>query len=199
MNKIKKYENIYINHDFERIQFFRLIKSLKKVEKILYPGCSFHITPSLIFPDVTYMDKDTNVANFFSNRNGIEQYISAHKEYKSKSHFSFVKLDYAQDKIREQFDMIISIFADSAGQYLPGNLRKGGLIISNDFRSEIKTLISRKDLKLIGHIKKNKKKYEYINEAPNRSLTSKGRDFVQKNGTYTYRDKEIYYVFEKIE
>ena len=53
---LEKYLSHYQGIDDPHLEAFRLIKKKYKVESVLYAGSWIHLTPSLVFPYVVYID-----------------------------------------------------------------------------------------------------------------------------------------------
>ena len=67
-NEIKyNYKKYYENIQFERIGLFNCIKNNFKIDNVIYLGSSIHITPSFIFPNVTYVDTSELSSLFFQD------------------------------------------------------------------------------------------------------------------------------------
>jgi hypothetical protein len=59
------YKAQYIDLNIERAALFKAIRDQYHCRDVLYPGCSVHITPSLYFPHVVYVDQSDAAAQFF--------------------------------------------------------------------------------------------------------------------------------------
>ena len=59
----KTYKNGFGDHHW---QLFREVDKIVKVEKVLYPGCHCHITASLVFKNVVYVDNYKKIAGCFA-------------------------------------------------------------------------------------------------------------------------------------
>ena len=64
---LKLYNKYHADNDNERLDLFQLLAEKYGIEKALYPGCFVHITPSFIYPSVTYVDTDKRASKFFSD------------------------------------------------------------------------------------------------------------------------------------
>ena len=52
----EEYDKYFTSRQFERMGLFELLKNNYDIKKALYFGSHIHITPSLVFPDVVYVD-----------------------------------------------------------------------------------------------------------------------------------------------
>ena len=130
---LELYKKNHLDKDYTLIGLFREIKTMFNPKKILYPGCYIHITPSLIFPDVTYVDSFRNTNKFYENLE-IKKFIEKNKEYTEKSKFKFYLQDYSKDlpEELESFDLIISLYGGFVGQAVKKYLKKGGILVCNN-------------------------------------------------------------------
>jgi hypothetical protein len=79
------------------------------VQKVLYPGCHRHLTASLIFPDVTYIDCDKRVASLYDNGSNrtqeqdgitaVRDYINSHKVYDQDTEYQFYGCNIENEKL----------------------------------------------------------------------------------------------------
>lgn len=127
------YKKYNFDKDYTSIGLFRTIKNKYEPLKVFYPGSYVHITPSLIFSDVTYADSYKNTYKFYENRDTIE-YINSNKEYPEKTKLKFYQQDYNMpfEELTEEFDLLISQYAGFIGQATKGYLKKGGLLVCNN-------------------------------------------------------------------
>ena len=118
---------------FERLDLFQIIANKFNVQWAFYPGSFVHITPSFVFPDVVYVDNDTQAKHFFS-KSEIYEFIAQRKAYPQESKVSFHYADYKNrfDEPDETFDLLISQYAGFVGQYCKQYLKKGGLLLVNN-------------------------------------------------------------------
>jgi len=106
--------------------------------KVLYPGCHRHITPSLVFSDVTYVDCDHKVGDIFDANNSIIQdWMIAHKQYGEHPQIRFVvstykEMSHPRHNIHENsYDLLISLSAGIVTEDCLLYLRPGGLYLVN--------------------------------------------------------------------
>lgn len=127
------YEKFNVDKEHTVIGLFRKIKQKFNPKKVIYPGCYVHITPSLIFSDVTYIDsfKDTN--KFYENEE-VSEFINQKKEYEKEANIEFIHQDYTKELPlkTESFDLVLSFFGGFVGQATKKYLKKGGILVCND-------------------------------------------------------------------
>ena len=130
---LQLYKKNHTKKEYTSIGLFREIKKKFHPKKILYPGCYVHITPSLIFADVTYVDSFRNTQKFYESLE-VREFIEKNKEYAEKAQFKFYHQDYLKDLTEdlESFDVIISQYADFVGRAVKKYLEKGGILVCNN-------------------------------------------------------------------
>ena len=111
--------------------------------KVLYPGCHRHITPSLVFPDITYVDSDKKVGDIFDieNNSYIREWIEENSEYKNTdtvARIRFIHTSYANMKkvrrhkiVLDSFDLLISLSAGIVTHDGLDFLQTGGYYLVN--------------------------------------------------------------------
>jgi len=204
MNQKTVYANIYSDIGFDRKGLFELISKEYHSRKVLYPGCSLHITPSFVFPHVVYVDKSKEAKDFFIDDHTVRELITNNKTYKTSPHYRFLPCDFASGDLALEdmsFDLLISLYADNIIKFCKRYVRNKGILISNNFHDEALEAVTYKDLLLIGYIRKIKNKY-ILYQDPNVALEHRDETRMQrlcmknKNGALWYEDHETYYVFQ---
>ena len=107
------YETQYKSLQFERAGLFKAVQEKYNSRDVLYPGCSAHVTPSLYFPHVVYVDQSEAAAQFFADERSIAQFVSRNKHYEQSSYVRFVQQDYSTSLplMEEKFDLLLALFA----------------------------------------------------------------------------------------
>lgn len=158
---LELYNKYHLEKHYTLIGLFRKIKRIYNPKKILYPGCYSHITPSLIFQDVTYIDSSKKLNKFF-NSNELKKYIEKNKEYKRKPIIKFINQDYSK-KLRldiESFDLIISQYGGLISKATKKYLKSNGILVCNDSHGDASFASLDKDFELIAvYIKKSDNKF----------------------------------------
>ena len=127
---------------------FQKAQRFTEARRVLYPGCYRHLTTSLIFPDVTYVDYEKSVAPLYAvddDDNAVRAYVNQHKVYDEDSSYRFYCCNVVTEhKKLEQilgnsppFDLAISL---SAGQIAeactPFMSPTAGYLLVNDSHSD---------------------------------------------------------------
>ncbi len=144
------YHRYFVERQFERLDLFQLIAGEFDVKCVLYPGSFVHVTPSFVFPYVVYVDNDKQ-ANKFFRAPEIHQFIEKRKVYPQDASFMFHFADYRDDfhEKEKSFDLLISQYAGSVGQYCKPYLKKGGLLLVNNSHGDAGVAAIDKDYQLV--------------------------------------------------
>lgn len=196
------YETQYIELDFERAGLFKAIREHHPCKQVLYPGCSAHITPSLYFPHVVYVDKSEASAQFFADENSILDFVKRRKHYKQSAYIRFIHQDYSQSlPLRKgSFDLLLALFAEGVAKSCAQYLKPGGLLLTNNHQGDAVDAVNDRKLKLVGTVRFQKGTYS-LGEALNGiTLPAQRRNnnfLKQVNESVQYVENEVYYIFER--
>ena len=127
------YEKYHSKKEYTSIGLFREIKKIFNPKRILYPGCYVHITPSLIFPDVVYVDSFRNTQEFYESFE-VREFIEKNKEYSERAKLRFYHQDYNKDipEDLKSFDVVISQYGWFVGKAVKKYLGKEGILVCNN-------------------------------------------------------------------
>jgi len=130
---LEKYLSNYRGIDDPHLTALRIIKKKYNVERVLYLGSWIHLTPSLIFRYVVYVDFFAAMESMF-NDSKLLKYIETHSETLNKADIKFHKVDYREGIYEEQesFDLLISLSSGFVSRYCRPYLRKDGLLFVNN-------------------------------------------------------------------
>ena len=103
------------------------------VRQVLYPGSYLHITPSLFFPHVAYVDALSGIAEMMAD-SALREYIARHKMFPEPVDLRCYQRDYCafDDEPEGAFDLVISLNAGLISQACKRFLVSGGLFLVND-------------------------------------------------------------------
>ena len=109
-----------------------------------------HITPSLIFSNVTYADSFRNTHKFFEDKGTID-FIKKNKEYLADPVIRFYQQDYNNPfkELSKEFDLVISQYAGFVGQAAKPYLKQGGLLVCNNSHGDASMASLDPDFELI--------------------------------------------------
>lgn len=173
-NNLSLYYQYYIDKDNENIGQFTILRNKFNVKSALYPGSFAHITPSLVFPSVTYIDTDKRAKAFFKNPE-VSDYIDRHRIYTEQPSVTFIPEDYRKNRIEvpEKFDLLISLYAGFVSKYCTQYLKVDGLLLVNNSHGDASmALISGKYI-LVGVFNSRNQKYLYSDKDLNTYLIPK--------------------------
>lgn len=127
------YQKYYAVLQFERSGLFGLIRDVYHCNQVLYPGSFVHITPSLYFPHVVYVDRHPEAQRFFADVESVARFVERNKHYRQSAYLRFIDQDFTTPLplLDETFDLLISIFADGVIAACKRYIRPGGLALSN--------------------------------------------------------------------
>ena len=122
----------YVRRAGDRLDEFRALARWRRFKRVLYPGAYVHVTPSLVFPDVTYNDADRRTPRFFEDER-VRQYVREYREYDPEPRIEFWYGDYAElPGTADEFDLLISQYAGPVSQACAHLLAPGGILYAND-------------------------------------------------------------------
>ena len=112
---------------------FRLVEENFGCRRVLYPGSYLHVTPSLVFPEVCYVDSVKGIAAALASPDLLE-YVSAHRDYPEDARIRCYEEDYTSftDEPHASFDLLISLNAGYMSQTCRSFLKPGGLLLANN-------------------------------------------------------------------
>ena len=197
------YESHYAKLQFERAGLFKAIQDKYPARTVLYPGCSIHVTPSLYFPHVVYIDQSETSAQFFAKETSLLEFVSRNKRYKPSAYVRFLQQDYTQPlPLREgTFDLLLSLFAGGIALSCSKYLKPGGFLLTNNHRGDALDACNHPQLHLRAIVQFQKGRY-ILNEKPvlERHLPVQKRSHPSLRRAqqgWEYIENELYYVFER--
>ena len=123
------------NHDL--LWAFRLVAENFGCRRVLYPGSHLHITPSLVFPEVCYVDSVKGIGSAMTDQ-ALLEYVAAHKDYQERAIIRCCEEDYRTLRLAQDgepggsFDLLISLNAGFISQHCGRFLRVGGYLLVNN-------------------------------------------------------------------
>ena len=160
-NNFFLYSKYHSSREDERLGLFSALNEKYKIKKVLYPGSFVHITPSLAFPHVVYVDSYNKAATFHQNPE-VLIYIKKHKIYSQNSTVIFHKADYTKnfEEKEKSFDLLLSQYAGFISRSCRKYLKIGGLLVTNNSHGDASMAFLDKGFKFIGiYNRRSDKKY----------------------------------------
>jgi len=172
------YKKYHLAKDHTSLGLFRALNHNFQIENVFYPGSHVHITPSLIFPQVTYADSYKNTYKFFQAE-ATFAFINDNKEYSQPADFRFFQQDYNApfEELGKEFDLLISQYAGFVGQAAKPYLKKGALLVCNNSHGDASLAALDSDYKLIAVYRR------YADDKYTISSKKLAEYLIPKNGT----------------
>lgn len=164
-DKLKIYME-YIEKAGSRIDIYRALKGEFKIKSVLYPGSYVHLTPSLLFPKVYFLDSDKRAKKFFSHDDDILNYLNAYKEYKENPALVFIFGDYQSpfDVPPDSVDLLISEYAGFVSRHTKQYLKIGGILLAGDSHGDATLANSDPDFLFLGVLRNKDGQYQFYNK-----------------------------------
>src|SRR5690606_26396792 len=106
----------------------RLMRKALPIKSVLYPCCSFHITPSFFFDTVYYVDKSNAVADFFADQKTIKGIIEPQQEV-SNPYWRFFQLDVEQSLSEiPEVDLVIALYGGDVLRHVFAKAKEKGYV-----------------------------------------------------------------------
>lgn len=120
-------------HRGDRQRLFKCVADSVDVETVLYPGSFVDLSPSFVWPSVTYVDIDRRAGKFFDDVDGVNELLRAHGADPDGHAVRFVHVDYADGlEIPDaSVDLLISLYAGFVSEHCARYLRPGGFLLVN--------------------------------------------------------------------
>lgn len=201
---MNKYRSLYGDLKFEREDLFKLIRETYTCREVLYPGCSIHITPSLLFPHVVYVDQNQTAAQFFAEEKALLEYVNRSKGYKQSAYIRFIHQDYSTPLpvMDGSFDLLLALFAGGVSASCARYLKAGGILITKNHLDDAADATRDDRLLYRSIIRFAKGKYRLEEEnLDKRKITVQklsSRYLKQTSRRMEYMENETYHVFERI-
>ena len=77
---VRDYREMRHSHDHDLLGVFRAVRDLIGFQRVVYPGSYVHLTPSLVFPCVCYVDSAKGFGAAMQSGD-LRVWLDAHKEY----------------------------------------------------------------------------------------------------------------------
>lgn len=198
---MNNYKSQYADIHFERAGLFKAIREKYHSRDVLYPGCSVHVTPSLYFPYVVYVDQSEAAAQFFADEKSLLGFIDRNKHFKSPAYIRFIQQDYSQSLpvMEAKFDLLLSLFAGGITKACAKYLKPGGLLLTNNHQGDTVNAVNDPNLRLKAVVRFQKGSYSILEKGLNEieiPVQKLNNNYLrQANNGVEYIENELYYVF----
>lgn len=189
---------------------FELVGRKYYPEKVLYPASYCHITPSLFYPKIVYVDNFKEIEHFFDDKS-IHKYVKSYKLYNVRPKITFHFQDF-RDELKEKeesFDLLISLNAESISQECKKFLKKGGILLANDDHYDAREANADDDYQLVAVFDEDMKELDFSNSTLSKCFKTKGLEItptmISQSKKGSHNDDSFkpdfpfdFYLFEKI-
>lgn len=93
----------------------------------MYPGCYVDVSPSFVFPHVTYVDMDRRCPAFFADSEVARRVPNA---------FAYLHQDYRKSLEIPLVDLLISQYAGPISHHCKNHVRSGGHLLVNNSHAD---------------------------------------------------------------
>lgn len=146
---IEEYDKYYSSRKFDRLGLFKLLNATYNIQKVLYLGSHIHITPSLVFPEVVYIDSYEKFKQMIESQEA-STFIQNNKQYQAIPKYTFIKQNYDDYlDIDIDFDLLISQYAGFVSQAGKKHLKNGGILVANNSHGDATMAYLDRDFELI--------------------------------------------------
>uniref|UniRef100_A0A7S1V9S1 Uncharacterized protein n=1 Tax=Sexangularia sp. CB-2014 TaxID=1486929 RepID=A0A7S1V9S1_9EUKA len=140
-----------VDHRHERLlhavaqEFGILGDCSKPIGLVVYPGCHRHVTFSLYFPRLLYIDADSRIAPFYQD-SAVRDFVRQNRKYSEEPRFSFLQADYTtltngqvtkeSDTAEDARRLFASLSAGPVVNALGDLARPGDLLLASDAHAD---------------------------------------------------------------
>ena len=130
---LRDYREVRHNRDHDLLGVFRAVRRLIGAPRAVYPGSYVHLTPSLVFPRVCYVDSVKGFGAAMQSDDLIA-WLDAHKEYAEPAGVAAIETDYDRipPTLFAEFGLMISLNAGAISQACKRLLIPGAHLLAND-------------------------------------------------------------------
>ena len=159
-------------HRGDRLRLFTAIGDAFQPRSALYPGSFADVAPSFVVDDVTYVDNDRRAAQFFSDDEGVDELIAAHRRSGERARWRFVAADY-RDPLPladATVDLLISLYAGFVADACARYVRPGGLLLANASHGDASLAALDDRFELVAAIRSRSGQYRVVTDGLGRFL-----------------------------
>jgi len=130
---LEKYLTKYGGISDPHLKVLKLLKNNYEIGRVMHPGSWIHLTPSIIFPYVVYVDNFAKMESMLSDPE-LLGYIGTNSEIYGEAIIKVHQMDYRGEIPEEKtsFDLLISLSSGFVSQYCGSYLKKNGILFVNN-------------------------------------------------------------------
>lgn len=161
-NDLALYHKYHLDRADERLGMFAVLSKHFNIERALYPGSFVHVTPSFIFPKVTYVDTEQRAKHFFASAE-LQALISKRKTYPQEAQVQFHHQNYNKPlpERDRSFELLISQYAGFVSQYCKRYLQIGGWLLANNSHGDASMAYLDDDYEFVGAVNRRSEKFSF--------------------------------------
>ena len=210
-SQLEKYLSYYGGAKDWHLQAFLILRENFSLNKVLYAGSWIHITPSLVYSHVVYVDLSLKMEKIFTDTQ-LLHYVSKNATYKGSPKIIFHQSDYKNDfgEEKNSFDLLISLNSGFVSQVCSSYLKKDGLLLANNEHFDATKAYVDPLFKAIGVFKTSNKLIQTKKEIEKYFITTEGSpitfEMVEENSKrspskakFKLKKKAPLYLFQKID
>ena len=81
----------------DQVDLFAVLAAAYPIQRVLYPGSYLDVSPSFVFPSVTYVDTDRRAKRFFADAASVRALVLARQRYDGDPEIVFHHADYTSE------------------------------------------------------------------------------------------------------
>ena len=207
---LEKYLANYRGITDPHLRVLKLLKNNFEIKRVMYPGSWIHLTPSLVFPYVVYVDNFAKMESMLSDPE-LLGYIGTNSEIYGEAIIKVHQMDYRGEIPEEKtsFDLLISLSSGFVSQYCGSYLKKNGILfVNNEHFDATKAFVDKKFLP-IGIFTSNGRLIQQLKAIQEYFLTKKNEvitsEMVNENikrspskAKYKLKKKAQFYLFSRL-
>ena len=161
-NALALYHKYHLDNADERFGMFEKMAAHFDIESALYPGSFVHVTPSFVFPKVTYIDMERRANQFFAAPE-LLKLIAKRKIYQEEVQIQFHHQNYTKPlpERDESFDLLISQYAGFVSQNCKRYLKINGWLLANNSHGDAGMANLDEDYELVGVVNRRGDKFTF--------------------------------------
>jgi len=192
------------------IPVFRALKKFTSATNVLYPGCHRHITASLFFESVVYVDSYPKIKGTYSDDKVLD-FVKENKDYIGNPDIRFICKNFESDfgEQPESFDLLMSLSAGivstSCGKYV----KKNGYFLASDAHFDARMTFLDPRFSFLGVYNDESCEFDVSDEAKKGHFTTKSgttitKEMVQESmerpkarRSFKLQKETLFYLFQK--
>lgn len=198
-----EYEKYFTSRQFTRLGVFELLRAKYDIKKALYLGSHIHITPSIVFPEVVYVDSYKKFKDMVDS-DEARKFIEQNKKYDQAPSIRFIQQNYDKTlDIENDFDLLISQYAGFVSRVGKKYLKKGGILLANNSHGDASMANLDHEFDLIAVANHTKDKWRINNTNVDEYFIRKdgaedtAEELIDKQKGPAYKKTATNYIFKK--